>query len=316
MFACWRDSVSNYEPAAHHHKWTIVEMGLGLGNQLLELVNAFQFSLLTGRILILKDSYMDWHQSMRFEKFDSVMKWADTNYFLKHDLHLGSTYTLDYLTPNTIEFLMCADWTSELENYDSVIIRNGMQDVHIAHANPFKYGRLLQETFLGLDFFFLSHFFWTGSRELDLPVTASSLPQPMPWDGQRRLGDIIADIHAHEPALLLGIHVRISGFLFEYMDTYHYTPRPPGAPPPPGDDSDEPDDFCFTATLEPMLNCTRGILAAHPRAAGRRAGGGAVVLWATDMDRYAAPLLREMAALDAVTVVRLVAPHAGAAEGG
>jgi hypothetical protein len=59
-----------------------------------------------------------------------------------------------------------------------------------------------------------------------------------------------------------------------------------------------------------MLNCTRGILAAHPRAAGRRAGGGAVVLWATDMDRYAAPLLREMAALDAVTVVRLVAPHA------
>ncbi len=66
----------------------IVEMGLGLGNQLLELVNAFQFSLLTGRILILKDSYMDWYQNMRFENFDSVIRWADTNYFLKHALHL------------------------------------------------------------------------------------------------------------------------------------------------------------------------------------------------------------------------------------
>ena len=159
---------------------------------------------------------------MTYDSLDSVIKWADTEYFLKHDLHFGPTYTLDYLTPNTIEFLLCADWTSDLENYDSVIIRNGLQDVHMTHANQFKNGRLLQETFLGLDFFFLSHFFWTGTRELDLSVAASSLPRPMPWDGQRRLGDLISDIRAHAPALLLGIHVR-SALIFEYMDTYHYT---------------------------------------------------------------------------------------------
>ena len=281
-------------------------MAHGLGNQLLELVNALQFSLLTGRILILKDSYMDWHQNMKFDSFDSVVEWADTEYFLKHDLNFGRKYVLDYLTPNTIELLMCADWTAELENYETVVIKHAMQDVHIAHANQHAYGKSLQESFLGLDFFFLSHFFWTGRRELDLFVTVQSLPRAMPWDGQRRLGDLIADIREHRPAALLGVHVRMCRLPYHYMDTYHYTPAPPEALHSTGEEV--PDDFCFVASLEPMLNCTARLAAERRRAPGGERG--VVVLWATDMDRHAAPLLQQIAALESVTVVRLLAEQA------
>ena len=52
----------------------VLEKGLGLRNQLLEQVNAIQFSLLTGRILIIKASYVDWHQNMKYDSLDSVIK--------------------------------------------------------------------------------------------------------------------------------------------------------------------------------------------------------------------------------------------------
>ena len=327
----WKEQIKNYE--FQNNRLLIVDTyDSGLGNQLLNVVNGFIIALVTNRVLIIKRTTGANHN---YIQFDSVLPFMSNNYVIKHGIRPNITRELDLWTQPGVDFMMCQDWHDALANQSAVFLKHGVQDVHLAHTNPHHGAQLLQ-TFMGLDFFFLSHFLWTGEQELQQEVRAATLPEPMPWDGDRRLADLVSDIRATRPLRVVGIHVRISTVLFEFVDTYHY---PPGWEDSCGRDAAADgggevaaanalagsDDFCYESSLDSALVCLLERLygclpadcrrrARHPPdlgpwwaegVSGGGDGGGVVLLWATDNDELSAPLLREVAGVPGVRVVRL-----------
>ena len=298
----------------------------GLGNQLLNVINGLVIALVTNRVLVIKRTAGDNHN---YINFDSVVPFMTDKFIINHGVRPNVTRELDLWTQSGIDFMMCRNWNTELALDEAVFLRHGVQDIHLSHVNV-NHGKHLRETFMGLDFFFLSHFLWTGEEELQLLVRAATLPQPMPWDGDRRLQDLLSDIRASQPLRLIGLHVRISTILFEFVDTYHYPPGWEGSCGAGGDDAPVvnalagSDDFCYSASLDSALVCLLeriyGCLPDDCRRTSREPSGlgpwwhdkaaapngsGIVVLWATDNDELSAPLLREVTAVPGVRVVRL-----------
>jgi hypothetical protein len=326
----WTEQIRNYESGPL--RWLIVDTyDSGLGNQLLNVINGLIVALITDRVLVIRRTSRENHN---YIKFDSVIPLMTENFIASHGMRPNITRELDLWTQSGVDFMMCRNWDLDLALDEAVFLRHGVQDVHLAHVNV-HHGAKLRKAFLGKDIFFLSHFLWTGEHELQSLVRAETLPVPMPWDGDRRLLDLVSDIRAAHPRLVVGMHVRISTLLFEFLDTYHYPPGwedtcDPAGAGAAGAGDDAPmvnalagsDDFCYSASLDSALVCLLerlyGCAPADCRRRTRRPGGlgpwwhdsGAgngsiVVLWATDNDHLSAPLLREVAALPGVRVVRL-----------
>ena len=293
-----KQKISNFEP--QNYRWVVVELNAGFGNQLLTLVNGLQLALMTGRILLIRKTFSPNHHGVVASTLDSVLPWMSTSYIEQHDVKLGPEKVINLWTKSGLAFLICKNWTEELHNFSTLLLPHGVQDVHLSHAN-WAFGAALRATFHSLDFFFLSHFFWTGRQELSLPVLVETLPRPQPWDGTRHLAALIRDLRAARPARLIGVHVRITSNHFCIVDTFNY---PGGVDPADGNASGPPPgpaptDFCFSSSLASVAACLRSV------ADGPRGAPPPVVLWAADSDSLSADLLRAAAALPGARVVRL-----------
>jgi hypothetical protein len=294
-----KQKISNFEP--QDRQWVVVDLSAGFGNQLLTLVNGLQLALMTDRILIIRHRFSPNHHGVVASMLDSVVPWMSTLYIEQHDVKLGPERVIDLWTKSGLEFLICKNWTEQLREFPTLRLPHGVQDVHLSHAN-WAFGDALRATFRSLDFFFLSHFFWSGRQELSLTVRAETLPRPQPWDGARPLSALIRDLRAARPARLIGVHVRIASNHFCIIDTVNY---PEEIDPALGNASlrDAPPsatDFCFSSSLASVSACLRRIVDAP-----RGDAAPAVVLWAADSDSLSADLLHATAALPGVRVVRL-----------
>jgi hypothetical protein len=217
----------------------------------------------------------------------------------------------------------------EIDQTYQILHLTALQDMHLLHAaSRYKH----RETFRGLEFFFLSHFLWTGARELATQIRAVTYPYPAPWDGRQSLHALIAEMRRHKPLALIGVHVRVSSHLFEYYDTFHY-PRgwqrlcDSSAPVDPST-AGRADDFCYSSSLDSVLLCFEGMLhrlrpgrnttapdgstAAPPRHPPPQAAApptpieaSVIVLWATDDDALSRPLLDAITSLPGVRAVRI-----------
>jgi hypothetical protein len=317
-----RTRISEFEPVSY--RWVVLDMSGGIGNQLIFLVNGLLLALSTQRILLLRPfGLMETEHYNTLDLFDSVIPWMSTTFVTSHDisLHLEDrnvTLVLNYWSKRSVETIMCSDSLESWDNSPEILhLHHALQDVHLMRANPrYKF----RETFRGLELFFLSHLVWTGARELDEPVRVATLPLPAIWDGETSLRNLISGIWSSSPSAVIAIHVRVSGNIFEYMDTYNF---PAGwrhsceGTVPLGADQEsarnlawEEDDFCFSSSLDCLLSCIPIALSdTTGNGTGRPAPSPAhplIILWATDDDDYSRPLRDELAALPAARLVRLL----------
>jgi hypothetical protein len=303
----------NYEPV--DARWLVLEMHGGIGNQLLSFVNGMLLALSTKRIMVFRPTgFMTMAHYNSLELYDSPVKWMTTDFVIGHGIPLPlsdpiKTMTLDYWTKGSIEAVMCSSSLDMLGgSHDIVHLRSAAQDVHLLQANPqYKF----RDAFRGLEFFFLSHFLWTGAWELDTAVRAETHPRPASWDGERSLRALIADIRASGASAVVGVHVRVAWF--EYVDSFHYPDALPASPaawprcadPPahPAPSAWAAGGFCYSFSLDSILTCFLGPLAnlTRPPPSAQRP---LVILWATDDDDLSRPLFDALAALPAARLVR------------
>ena len=317
----------NVELDEQSHRWLVVDFSGGLGNQLIEFVNGLQIALVTGRILVLRVASGEDFKYNTFTVFDSVLELMTTDFLERHDFRFflddaWSTFKLDLWSREGIDNLMCSD-LGHLQQYETFHMVNPVQDVHLINANP--HCEDLLRAFHGLNFFFLSHFLWTGDRQLKLTVHATSSPTPLAWDGERALADLVSDLRASNPVKIVAVHVRVARS-FEYLDTYHYprgwqrcSPRTA----PAGNHRDDvanpvdPLDFCYSSSLDSVSTCLLDQLRAWipgydpSRKQEPYVGLGrhVIVLWATDHDGYTERLVAGLSSLPAVHVVRIRYGH-------
>eukprot|EP00292_Cryptomonas_paramecium_P009646 CAMPEP_0113673862 /NCGR_PEP_ID=MMETSP0038_2-20120614/7088_1 /TAXON_ID=2898 /ORGANISM="Cryptomonas paramecium" /LENGTH=251 /DNA_ID=CAMNT_0000590357 /DNA_START=454 /DNA_END=1205 /DNA_ORIENTATION=+ /assembly_acc=CAM_ASM_000170 len=235
------------------------------------MTNALIIALETSRILIINVTGGSHH---RYSNFDSIIPFLTIQDLVRHRIHPNATRTLDLWTREGVDFMLCADWRFELSAHPSVVIPHGVQDVHLAHANP-HHGPHIRAAFHHMDLFFLTHFLWDSGPQLASTVYPNTLPFPAAWDHPAPLADLIAAIRGSTPRIVAGVHVRVSTTFLEFIDAYHY---PPGwetrcpEPHPEGSaesSSHEPvdqgaltdvDSFCYETSLDSVLVCLLQLL--------------------------------------------------------
>jgi len=304
----------------------------GLGNQLLALVNALLLALVTKRLLAVHV-----HTAQAYD-LEPVL---DINAFANGLTAPCSNYiTVDMAEARGLEMVMCGQILSEdFNEAECLVLEGATADVHLWQANP-HLAPLLNSSFGGLPFFFLSHFLHLGTKALDSLVSVKTLPVPQHWDGERTLRDAVQLVSA-STALVVGMHVRTtSNIPYLHFDLPAALQRRVASrgPGPHGADEGEarlhvqgqameethcPGGLAGTCVqtvhgcgrdstvLMSMSRCLEALRVQAGRlrdGAGEAGGDGeqdVVVVWASDHDILAEPLLRQLVANPHVSVVLL-----------
>jgi hypothetical protein len=147
---------------------------------MLGFVNGLLLALSTQRVLLLRFHGLAERKDYKFfDHFDTPVPWMSVDFVRAHDVKLDlendtATKNLNYWMKSSIQSIMCSDQIED-RSYEIVRLTLAVQDVHLLHAAS-RYR--LREAFRGLEFFFLSHFLWTGARELASPIRAGRILTP------------------------------------------------------------------------------------------------------------------------------------------
>jgi len=174
QYTSWRDTTlndkqENVEPDEIYEqpKWIVIDVTMGLGNNLLAYVNGLLLSLCLGRALAINthDAYplngvLDLMLENDIPSFPPGTRLPHTNFYLDQASDLSQ--------------LTCGEMR-HLDDYHIVHVRSANQDPHLILSNP-KCGAYLNDAFRGLPFFFLSHFVWPGQHQKNARHTFVSSP--------------------------------------------------------------------------------------------------------------------------------------------
>jgi hypothetical protein len=205
----WRETTLNAGKSAEAHdaleeqpKWLVIDVTMGLGNNLLAYVNGLLLALCLGRALAINthDPY-PLHPVLEFIIEADIPPWRrGTTRLPSANLFLDQASDLSQVT--------CGDFAN-VEAAHILYLRNANQDPHLIQSNP-TCGAFLYDAFRGLPFFFLSHFVWSGQAELTARHTFVSTPSPQPWDGRRSLLDLLGQVEQRVGrARMFAMHLRI-----------------------------------------------------------------------------------------------------------
>jgi hypothetical protein len=173
----WRETTLNAGKSADAHdaleeqpKWLVIDVTMGLVNNLLAYVNGLLLALCLGRALAVNthDPY-PLHPVLEFIVEADIPTWrGGTTRLSSANLFLDQASDLSQVT--------CGDF-ADVEAAHILYLRNANQDPHLIQSNP-TCGAFLYDAFRGLPFFFLSHFVWSGQAELSARHTFVSTPSP------------------------------------------------------------------------------------------------------------------------------------------
>jgi hypothetical protein len=143
---------------AEQPKWIVIDVTMGLGNNLLAYVNGMLLALCLGRALAINthDPY-PLHSVLEFVREEQVPPWRGP------PTMRGGARNIFMDQRDSLRELTCGH-LREMDKHHILYLRNANQDVHLILSNP-TCGAFLHSSFRGLPFFFLSHFVWSGHEQ-------------------------------------------------------------------------------------------------------------------------------------------------------
>jgi len=143
---------------AEQPKWVVIDVTMGLGNNLLAYVNGMLLALCLGRALAINthDPY-PLHSVLEFVREEQIPPWRGP------PTMRGGARNIFMDQRDSLRDLTCGH-LREIDKHHILFLRNANQDVHLILSNP-TCGAFLHSSFRGLPFFFLSHFVWSGHAQ-------------------------------------------------------------------------------------------------------------------------------------------------------